>query len=123
MVSIIVRFVIVIILITTTLYEGTRTGFSKDYTIISLSGIILGLIVSAWFNAFVWNENDKTFSKQPSLISVLIMPIMYVFSEVSVRFVTVDSYEPWMTIIACLTGSVLLCYTVYKQYPYASKRQ
>ena len=123
MISIIIRSIIVFILLINTIYEGLRVDFSKNYVIISLSGLIIRLIVSAWFNIFLWDENDKTFSKKLSFISVLIMSIIYLLSEISVRFVTVESYEPWMTIIACLTGSVLLCYTIYKQYPYARKRQ
>ena len=123
MISIIVHIIIIFVLVINTIYEEFRVEFSKNYIIIFLSGIFIGIIVSAWFDIFLWDENNKTFSKKPSFISVLIMPIIYLLSEISVRFITVESYEPWMTIIACLTGSVLLCYTTYKQYPYARKRQ
>ena len=107
------------------LYEGYTTPIFSKFVFSCGIGCIAGILLSGWVHVFFWNPRKGDFSRRSTitiLAALLSMPLVFVLQQISIRLLG-GEVLPWTAYTRSLTLVVLFLYTIYKQYPYARKRQ
>ena len=107
------------------LYEGYTTPVFSKFVLSCALGLMFGILLSLWVHIFIWNQTKGDYSRRSTISVVaafLTMPLFFTSQQISIRFQG-GEVLPWSAYTSSVTLIVFFLYTVYKQYPYARKRQ
>ena len=107
------------------LYEGYTTPLFSKFVFSCGIGCIAGILLSGWVHVFFWNQTNGDFSRRSSRSTIgawLGMPLVFVLQQISIRLHG-GEVLPRGAYTTSIAAIIVFLYTVYKQYPYARKRQ